>query len=219
MPEDRRPDGLRDISHEPRHASREFRHKSGGTRYMVVATLARFRVALGFVFGVLVLVLAQPTARSLAIGMSIAACGEAIRLWAAGHLRKSREVTVSGPYRWVAHPLYVGSSVMGVGLAIAAASVPVAVLITLYLVATLTAAIKSEEAHLRRTFGDQYDLYRSGVAAKRRERSGASRRPFSVEQALANREYRAVAGLGIAILLLIWKATYNGAFWRAAGTR
>ena len=192
-------------------------HTSG--RYMIVATLARFRVALGFVFGVLVLILAQPNAKSLTIGMSIAALGEAIRVWAAGHLRKSREVTVSGPYRWVAHPLYVGSSVMGVGLAIASASVLVAALIALYLVATLTAAMKNEEAFLRRTFGDQYDLYRSGVEAKRRERSAASRRPFSLEQAIANREYRAIAGLGAAILLLIWKATYNGAFWRAAGTR
>ena len=74
-------------------------------RYIVIATLAKFRVALGFVFGVLVLILAQPTAESLTIGMSVAAVGEAIRVWAAGHLRKSREVTVSGPYRWVAHPL------------------------------------------------------------------------------------------------------------------
>jgi isoprenylcysteine carboxyl methyltransferase (ICMT) family protein YpbQ len=191
----------------------------GSLRYLVIKTLARFRVALGFVFGVLVLVLAQPTASSLLIGMSIAACGEAIRIWAAGHLRKSSEVTVSGPYRWVAHPLYVGSSVMGAGLAIAAASAIVAALIGLYLVATLTAAIKSEEAFLRRAFGDQYDLYRSGVAAKRRERSAASRRAFSLQQAMANREYRAVAGLGVAILLLIWKATYNGLFWRAAGAR
>jgi hypothetical protein len=186
---------------------------------MVIATLARFRVALGFVFGVLVLVLAQPTGRSIAIGMTVAAGGEALRIWAAGHLRKSREVTVSGPYRWLPHPLYVGSSVMGVGLAIAAARVPVAVLIAIYLVATLTAAIRNEEAFLRRTFGDQYDLYRSGVEAKRRERSGASSRRFSLRQAIANREYRAVAGLVIAILLLIWKATYNGLFWRAAGTQ
>ena len=71
---------------------------------------------------------------------------------------------------------------------------PVAVLIALYLVTTLTAAIKSEEAFLRRTFGDQYDLYRSGVAAKRRDR-GAARRRFSLAQAIANREYRAVVGL------------------------
>jgi len=186
---------------------------------MLVATLARFRVALGFTFGVIVLVLAQPTAASLTIGMTIAVGGEAIRVWAAGHLHKSREVTVSGPYRWVAHPLYVGSSIMGVGLAIAAGSVTVAALIAIYLVATLTAAIRSEEAFLRRTFGDQYELYRRGVTLKRREGGAASRRPFRVEQAIANREYRAVAGLAAVILLLIWKATYNGSFWRAAGTR
>lgn len=189
-----------------------------GLRHVLVASLARLRVALGFVFGVLALVLARPSGRSLLVGMSIAAGGEAIRIWAAGHLRKSREVTVSGPYRWCPHPLYVGSSVMGAGLAVAAASVPVAVLIVIYLAATLTAAIKSEEAFLRRTFGDQYDLYRSGVAAQRRDRGAAARRRFSLDQALANREYRAVAGLAIVILLLIWKATYNGLFWRAAGT-
>ncbi len=50
-------------------------------------------------------------------------------IWAAGHLNKSREVTASGPYRWVAHPLYVGSSIMGVGLAIASGSLIVAVVI------------------------------------------------------------------------------------------
>ena len=189
----------------------------GSVRGTLIGVLARMRVALGFVFGVLVLILAQPTGRSLLVGMSIAACGEAFRIWAAGHLHKAREVTASGPYRWVPHPLYVGSSVMGLGLAIACASVPVAVLIAVYLVTTLTAAIKSEETFLRRTFGDQYDLYRSGVAAKRRDRGSAQRR-FSMCQAIANREHRAVLGFVIALLLLIWKATYNGAFWRTAGT-
>jgi len=186
-------------------------------RDTVIGVIARGRVALGFVSGVLVLILAQPTARSLAIGMSIAALGEVVRIWAAGHLHKSREVTASGPYRFVPHPLYVGSTVMGVGLAIACASIPVAVLIALYLVTTLTAAIKSEEAFLRRTFGEQYDLYRSGIAAKRRD-PAASRRRFSLAQAIANREYRAVAGFVVALLLLVWKAAYNGSFWRTAGT-
>jgi protein-S-isoprenylcysteine O-methyltransferase Ste14 len=189
---------------------------SRGARYALVVGLARLRVALGFVFGVLVFILAQPTGRSLAIGMTIAACGEAFRIWASGHLNKAREVTTSGPYRWFAHPLYLGSSVMGIGLAIACANVTVAVLIAVYLVTTLTAAIKSEEAYLRQAFGEQYDLYRSGIAAKR-ARAGAARRPFQVNQAIANREYRAVIGLLVVILLLVLKATYNGFFWRTAG--
>jgi protein-S-isoprenylcysteine O-methyltransferase Ste14 len=181
-------------------------------RDTLVAAIARLRVALGFVFGVLVLILAQPTGRSLIIGMLIAVCGELFRIWAAGHLHKSREVTASGPYRWVAHPLYLGSSVMGAGLAVACASIPVAILIAVYLATALTAAIKSEEAYLRRAFGDQYDLYRTGVEAKRRASGPASRRRFSLAQAMANREYRAVMGLVIGMLLLIWKATYNDSF-------
>ena len=186
-------------------------------RETMIGVIARMRVALGFVSGVLVLILAQPTGRSLLIGMSIAALGELLRIWAAGHLHKAREVTASGPYRFLPHPLYVGSSVMGVGLAVACASIPVAVLIALYLTTTLTAAIKSEEAYLRRTFGEQYDLYRSGIAAKRRD-PGRARRRFSLAQAIANREHRAVAGFVVALLLLVWKAAYNGSFWQTAGT-
>jgi protein-S-isoprenylcysteine O-methyltransferase Ste14 len=184
---------------------------------VAVAALARLRVALGWVFGVLVFVLARPTPRSLAIGGAIAACGEGIRIWAAGHLNKAREVTSSGPYGLVRHPLYLGSSVIGVGVAVASHSVAVAALIAIYLTMTLTAAIKSEEAYLRRTFGEQYDMYRQGVEAKRAS-PAASRRRFSLQQAIANREYRAVVGLAIAILLLALKATYNGFFgWAAAG--
>jgi protein-S-isoprenylcysteine O-methyltransferase Ste14 len=183
-------------------------------RGVLVAGLARLRVALGFVIGALVLVLARPSQATVAAGMTLAACGEAIRFWAAGHLQKSREVTVSGPYRWTAHPLYLGSTIMGIGLAIACASVVVALLIGAYLATTVTAAITSEEAYLRRMFGEQYDLYRRGVALKR---ASGSRRRFSLAQAMANREYRAVVGLVVAVLLLLLKARYTGLFWQTAG--
>jgi len=175
----------------------------------VVAVLARRRVALGFLCGVVTLVFAQPTLRSIALGMSIAALGELLRVWAAGHLNKSREVTVSGPYRWVGHPLYLGSSIMGFGLAVACASVLVAGLVAVYLVVTLTAAMRSEEAFLRRTFPDGYDRYRRGDAQPHKR--------FDLAQAMANREYRAVVGLVLVALLLILKATYNGSLWRAGG--
>ncbi len=178
-------------------------------RGRLAEALARRRVTLGFCAAALVLWLATPTRATVAVGSAIAAIGEAIRIWAAGHLYKAREVTASGPYRWTAHPLYFGSSVMGVGLAIACASGFAAALIILYLAATMAAAIRSEERFLRGRFGDRYDQYRRGseVAPPRR---------FSLRQAIANREYRAVAGLVLIVLLLVWKATYNGAFWRSA---
>jgi len=166
--------------------------------------LARLRVPLGFLCAFVVLWLAQPTGQSLLRGSVIALAGEGLRIWAAGHLMKSREVTSSGPYRWIGHPLYAGSSIMGVGLAIAANSLVVAVVIAAYLLTTVTAAIRSEEAFLREKFGDRYD----------RSHRGQSARPFSLQLAIANHEHRAVAGLVAAVLLLVLKATYNGLFWR-----
>ena len=52
----------------------------------VLRRIARLRVPIGFLSGVLVLSLAHPTARTLTIGAIIAAAGEALRVWAAGHL-------------------------------------------------------------------------------------------------------------------------------------
>jgi protein-S-isoprenylcysteine O-methyltransferase Ste14 len=173
-----------------------------------VRFLARFRVALGWVFGPLVFLLAEPTMTSIMVGLAIALVGEGLRIWAAGHLNKSREVTSSGPYRWFAHPLYVGSSMMGLGFGIASHSVIAMALIALYLGATIRAAVRSEEAYLRQLFGDYYDRFKRGELLRDTE----SHRHFSLRQALANREQRAVAGLAIAWLLLLFKATYNGMF-------
>ena len=166
---------------------------------------SRFRVALGFLCGAAVLWFAAPTTASIAAGLPVAIAGELLRVWAAGHLNKSREVTRSGPYRFVAHPLYVGSSLIGAGLAIGSGSVIVAVIVALYLSVTLTAAIKNEERFLREKFGAAYDEYRLERVVDRERR-------FSWSRAMANREYRAMAGVTLAVLLLLWKATYNGLF-------
>ena len=135
----------------------------------------------------------------LVIGTAVAAAGEAFRIWAAGHLEKGRDVTVSGPYRFTRHPLYLGSAFVGVGFAIASASVMVATLVVVYLAVTISSAIRSEERHLTEKFGSAYPSYREG-------RGLAADRRFSVQRVMANREYRAVAGLGVALALLVWKA-------------
>lgn len=171
---------------------------SSTTRPDFVRQVARARVPLGFLGGAAAVWLATPTWGSLAAGAVVSALGEAIRIWAAGHLEKGREVTKSGPYRWTGHPLYLGSAVMGIGIAVASRSVPVAVITALYLSVTLGAAIRSEEAGLRAKFGREYSDYRAGRA---RDTDGR----FSLARALRNREQRAVAGLAAVIILLALK--------------
>jgi protein-S-isoprenylcysteine O-methyltransferase Ste14 len=164
------------------------------------ALVARRRVAIGFLLAVAVLWLSQPTARTLAIGAAIALAGEAMRIWAAGHLEKGREVTSSGPYALTRHPLYAGSSLIAAGFAVASARIAVAIIIAAYIAITVGAAIRTEEAQLTERFGRQYPDYRQGHTA-------ATTRRFSTARAIRNREYRALIGLGVALALLAWKAS------------
>lgn len=159
--------------------------------------LARRRVPLGFVAAAAALLLARPTWQSWLAGLAVALAGEAFRVWAAGHLEKSREVTRSGPYRFTRHPLYVGSTILALGVVIASRSAVVAAIAAIYMAATIAAAIRTEEAFLRRTFGPAYDDYRAA-------RGEPMHRRFSFARAMRNREYRAIAGLlaGFALLAL-----------------
>jgi protein-S-isoprenylcysteine O-methyltransferase Ste14 len=165
----------------------------------MIRQLARWRVSLGFVLAAIVLWLATPSPRSLLIGAMIAIAGELIRLWAAGHLEKSKEITQSGPYRYTRHPLYLGSSLIGIGMAAVANHWIVAAMVIAYLALTLTAAMRSEEAHLREKFGDAYDAYAQKRAPK-------VERSFSWQRAIYNREHHTIAGLIAGLVLLGLKA-------------
>lgn len=159
--------------------------------------LARLRVPLGFAAFVAAFWLASPTPRSLMAGAGIALIGQVLRVWAAGHIEKGREVTRSGPYRLMRHPLYVGSSILGLGFAVAAASVWAAWLVLAYFLVTYVAAVRTEEATLDARFSGEYTAYREGRAEEVPRRFSAQR-AFTV-----NREYRSVAGL-VGVFALLW---------------
>ena len=124
--------------------------------------------------------------------------GEALRIWAAGHLEKGREVTASGPYRLSRHPLYLGSAIIGVGFAVASASVAAAALVLVYLTLTYGAAIRSEEAHLTEKFGAAYPDYKEGRAAQAPRRLQPGTR--APEPRIPRR-----GGLLLVLALLAWK--------------
>ncbi len=168
----------------------------------LAAMVARMRVPVGFVCAGAVLWLARPTPRSLAAGGAIAMLGELVRIWAAGHLEKGREVTQSGPYRLTRHPLYVGSATIAVGAAIAAARASVAILIGTYMAITIVSAIRHEEASMRAAFGDAYDAYAES-------RARPVERHFSLSRVMKNKEYKAVAGLVLVAAIFALKVAWH----------
>ena len=48
-------------------------------------------------------------------GAAVTIFGEWLRLWAAGHLRKNKQLTTTGPYSYVKNPLYIGTLFITVG--------------------------------------------------------------------------------------------------------
>ena len=58
----------------------------------VLIRVARLRVPIGFIVGILAIAMARPTYVTLVIGAPIVVVGEALRIWAAGHLEKKRDV-------------------------------------------------------------------------------------------------------------------------------
>lgn len=158
--------------------------------------VAHRRVPLGFLAAIFVYWFATPTVAAIVAGCLIAIPGQALRIWGAGHLRKAREVTVSGPYRYMRHPLYIGSSIMGVGFAVASGSIVSALVVLAYLAVTIPVTARREEASLDRNLGGAYEAYRAG-------RGGDSDRPFSWAQVQNNHEWRSLAGFAIAVGLLL----------------
>ena len=77
----------------------------------VLATMATIGLLLWF---------SRPTPLWAAVGTPIALFGEFWRMWASGHLLKSKELAISGPYRHVQNPLYFGRLCLLTGFAVMA---------------------------------------------------------------------------------------------------
>lgn len=93
--------------------------------------------------------------------------GGLIRLWATLYIggRKSKELATEGPYSLCRNPLYVGSMLMGVSLALSLKSVAVLVGLAGAGLVYATYLVPHEEQVLEQIFGDAYRRYRARTAA------------------------------------------------------
>src|SRR3954470_18362614 len=110
--------------------------------------VARLRVPAGFVMVAAFAWFSHPDARSLATGLPLSACGLALRAWAAGHLAKDQRLARSGPYSCTRNPLYLGTLITGLGLAVAARGTGLALLFGSLFALIYLPAIELEEQHL-----------------------------------------------------------------------
>jgi hypothetical protein len=185
----------------------------------------RIRVPAGFVLAPLLFISARPTTGSLAAGAFIAIIGLAIRGWASGHVKKNQELTTSGPYAHTRNPLYLGTFLLGTGVAAGGGALWfVAVFATFYLMIYFPVMLAEAET-MQELFSKEYEAYRREVplfvprftpyrADSERwyqySRTGEGRQ-FDLSLYMRHREYRAAVGFVAAYALLAAKlAILNG---------
>jgi hypothetical protein len=169
---------------------------------------SRLRVPIGYAFGLAALYCARPTPLSVGLGLPVVILGELARLWASGHIEKTRALATGGPYAHTRNPLYFGSLLLGLGIGIAAASPAVLVALVVYFAAFYPAVIAEESAFLRQKFGAEYATWAAAVPVflARPWPGGPRASRFSWERVRVNREWRTALAVPVVLLLLLGRA-------------
>lgn len=173
---------------------------------MTSDTITRWRVPAGWLLGLLALWLAEPTGGYLIAGIVVAATGEALRLWASGHLQKDRRLATDGPYAWTRNPLYLGSLLVGLGFTLATGRLFLLLVLVVLFAAVYFPVMKREAARLESAFPADYPLYASRVpllVPRVPRAEGEPRAGFSWSQVWANREPVTVLGL-VVVVAILW---------------
>ena len=183
----------------------------------------RIRVPLGFLTAALYLFeLWRQAPRSSAIGLSLILVlpGLWLRGYAAGYVKKNRELTQTGPYAYTRNPLYLGSILIAAGFAVALLSWPVGLMLFAMFLIIYVPVIASEERFLRSNFAD-FDAYcrrvprmipRITPAHSPGAETEVSAGKFSFALYLRHREYNAAIGSALLYLCLVFLRPALGLF-------
>jgi protein-S-isoprenylcysteine O-methyltransferase Ste14 len=173
------------------------------------------RLVATFAFLVALVFFSRPRPAEVAIGFVIAAIGEAIRFWAAGHLLKTKELITSGPYRYTRNPLYFGRLLILTGVCVMCRLpyylnwVMLAIGLAVFFFYYMPRKERVEPARLREQHGEAYDRYFRAVPAlfpTLKPYPHASNLGWSSDRMLRNREVWMLVGLIIVTGLLLKKA-------------
>jgi protein-S-isoprenylcysteine O-methyltransferase Ste14 len=168
----------------------------------------RWRVRAGSLGLVLAIILAKPDPTSFLTGLAVCLLGLLIRTWSAGHLRKEKELSISGPYQYTRNPLYLGNFVIGIGVVFASRSWWVLGYFAVYFLFFYSLAIKKEMERMKELFPDEYDEYKKKAPLffpTWKPFSPSEKNKFSWELFRKNKEWRALTGAVLFWLILALK--------------
>lgn len=191
----------------------------------------RVRLLSGWAMVPVYLLFARPTVPLMAVGFVIALLGILVRGWAAGAIRKNSVLTTHGPYAFTRNPLYLGSFLIGLGVAVAGGVAWILALFVVFFALVYGRTMGNEEKRLAALFGVEFERYARAVprflprpapwsdvtgdtspARPHVQTAGPdaaavplARGPFQLKRYFAHREYQALLGLAGMFLLLVVK--------------
>jgi protein-S-isoprenylcysteine O-methyltransferase Ste14 len=149
-------------------------------------------------------------------GFALMGLGLVVRIWSFGYLLKRAELATAGPYGHTRNPLYVGTWLIGCGLALNAAwpfNLALLVFYNTLFFFIYRAQIAIEEEMLTSIFGDVFKEYCRNVP-RFFPRVGAwttgDVSTFSLARALQNKTLQPIAGL---LVLLVLQVASWGLLW------
>jgi len=145
-------------------------------------------------------------------GAGVSTAGLVLRAWAAGCIRKDRELATTGPYAHTRNPLYSGSFVLGAGVVVAGGQWLLGVAFLVFFLLVYRATVLEEVSELDARFGEQYRVYAAQVPpvlprilAYQGELPNLAAGGFSTARYMRNREWEATLGAVAAFVLLALK--------------
>ncbi len=144
-------------------------------------------------------------------GTVLLLAGLLLRSWSAGVVHKNLQLATTGPYALTRHPLYIGSTMMGLGAFLIVGYWPNYAVLALFFAAVYLPKILTEDRHVRGLFPEQWEAYarRTALFFPRRM-PGLGGVKWSPSQWLHNREYFTFgAGFGV-LALFQWLHNFAG---------
>lgn len=157
---------------------------------------------------------ARPTPLRLGVGAPLVVLGLALRAWAAGVIQKERDLATGGPYAHTRNPLYLGSLLLGMGIAVAGGHWIWPALFLSFYAAVYVPTMRSEHRLLTQLFGDRYLAYAAAVPAFLPRVSpwrepGMDVEGFTFACYRRNREWEAALGAAGTLAMLAWKTYWS----------
>ncbi|HDZ76707.1 MAG TPA: isoprenylcysteine carboxylmethyltransferase family protein [Candidatus Omnitrophica bacterium] len=153
----------------------------------------KLRFAILYPFGVFTVLFCNSDDKSIIAGIGFIIVGLFIRLWANGYAIKMEKLTVSGPYAFVRHPLYLGTMFLVIGFVIMLKFYYIGICFIILMSIVYYRTIRNEEMWLEDIFKQRYRDYKRNVSAilpRIIPYRGGEKWPFSFSRLMQSKEYK-----------------------------